>query len=749
MLRRWMMTLLLASLAFPSVRADEAARRQVRLVPFPAGAPAPADWIHPEGKTRWVLQAAGHAGSFVTTLESREGAVSRRTQLPGSPEPRETLFLDTGEAGQALEWLFPDRFPTHLKMGTRRLFALEEKEKGRAVRLGLSTEIVGIGWLHLPSRPYEVVLQRCLLQRAGGGPADRESFYRWISPLAGVIAEYHPDSPASAKDLDSYFLDVTLDGAATLKIFSSQMFSPPFDSVDYGWDAPGTCTTSGAPCSLDSQCSSGQDCVKNVSTLTTPSYATMGALIAADTWDFSGNNAGTETSATTVPVTSAETCNFAQCGYTVPAGVLERLDKNFATPATTLKTNDVVEIEVRPGDTTIWARAGSQKEGVSGSFGQGESRFCYTTFGGVTRTPVPLYRFPHQDVPGADFYMQSGDTWSSGVFNCEQNIFNQLCGAAQFLDKLYSKSCSGHTGTQSGTVLKGGVVTLPSGHTFNALLLRITADFCVYAGSSCLFAVDDVRTFNYLWQVPFLGTAVRLQSLQAAADATSFSQLSETDIRFGLFPPRTIQVTGQTQTSVSLSWDPGLDTHRINGYKVYWDTDSGSGSAYAFNSQANPGQASIVGTTATISGLAPGTSYYLTVTSLSSFTDPSTLVTTTYESLLYPTQVSGDPAFVYPVEVQATTAPAGCVPTDDIDSLTVSTTAVPGEIQICWTPSLDPCLTGYRILGSNDARNDAGWGTVSDVAPGTTCWTGSPSQLYYLVVANGTGGTGPWGHYGH
>ncbi|HEU5180373.1 MAG TPA: fibronectin type III domain-containing protein [Candidatus Polarisedimenticolia bacterium] len=746
--RRWMTTLILAALPAIPVHAGESPRRQVRLIPLPAVAPASADWVHPEGKTRWDFIAAAGGKSSVMTLESREGAVSRQTRLPGAPEPREILFQDSGEAGQALEWLFPDRFPTRLRMGTRRSFELEEKEKRGAARLEIGTEIVGIGWLHLPSRPYEVVLQRCLLQRTGAGPVTRETFYRWISPLAGVVAEYHPDS-RSGEPSDSYFLDATLDGAATLKIFSAQMFSLPFDGVDYGWDVPGTCTSSGTPCSLDSQCASGQDCVKNVATLTTPSYATMGALIAADTWDFSGNNGGTETSATNVPVSSAETCNFAQCGYTVPAGVLERLDKNFATPASTLKTNDVVEIEVRPADTTIWARAGSQKEGVSGSFGQGESRFCYTTFGGVTRTPVPLYRFPHQDVPGADFYMQAGDSWTSGVFNCEQNIFNQLCGASQFLDKLYSKSCSGHTGTQSGTVIKGGVVTLPSGHTFNALLLRITADFCVYAGSSCLFAVDDVRTFNYLWQVPYLGTAARLESLQVAADATSFSQLAETDIRFGLFPPRTIQVTGQTQTSISLSWDPGLDTHRINGYKVYWDTDSGSGSTYAFNSQANPGQASIVGTTATITGLAPGTSYYLTVTSLSNFTDPSTLATTTYESLLYPTQISGDPAFVYPVEVQATTQPSGCAPTAEAGSVTVNPTAVPGEIQICWAPLADPCLTGYRVLGSNDARNDTGWGTVSDLASGTTCWTGTPSQLYYLVVANGAGGTGPWGHYGH
>src|SRR5262249_48898780 len=151
---------------------------------------------------------------------------------------------------------------------------------------------------------------------------------------------------------------------------------------------------------------------------------------------------------------------------------------------------------------------------------------------------------------------------------------------------------------------------------------------------------------------------------------------------------------------VSLSWDPGLDTHRISGYKIYWDTDSGSGSPYAFNSTANAGQVSFAGTAATISGLTPGTTYYFTVTSLSNWTDPSTLVTTTFESLLSPPQLSGDPAFVYPVEVLGTTTPATCIPTAEVTNLTVNPTAVPGEIQICWSPVSDPCLTGYQVLAS-------------------------------------------------
>jgi hypothetical protein len=164
---------------------------------------------------------------------------------------------------------------------------------------------------------------------------------------------------------------------------------------------------------------------------------------------------------------------------------------------------------------------------------------------------------------------------------------------------------------------------------------------------------------------------------------------------------------------------------------------------------ANAGQVSFAGTTATISGLTPGTNYYFTITSLSDWTDPSTLVVHSYESLLYPTQVSGDPAFVYPVEVLGTTTPAICIPTAEVTGLTVSYTAVPGEVQVCWNPVVDACLTGYRVLSSNTVSTDVGFGTASDVGPGSTCWIGSPSQIYYLVVANGTGGTGPWGHYGH
>ena len=117
---------------------------------------------------------------------------------------------------------------------------------------------------------------------------------------------------------------------------------------------------------------------------------------------------------------------------------------------------------------------------------------------------------------------------------------------------------------------------------------------------------------------------------------------------------------------------------------------------------------------------------------------------TTYESLLYPRQVTGDPSFVYPIEVQATT-PGACTPTTQVTGLRVSKSG--GSCQICWDPVTDPCLVGYRVLGASSPTSAAGFTTVADTGL-ETCWTGSPSQSYFLVVARGTGGTGPWGHYG-
>jgi hypothetical protein len=731
--------------AFATVSMAMAAEgmRQVRIGRVKPGAPIPHDLLDPEGRSRWDLRAA-LTGSQVRTLQPGASAEDPEVTLSDDLEAgRASRITYTDPAGgdAARRWLFPDRFKEMLRPGSRQTLVVDELrggEEGRGTgdRLRIDLETVGIGWADLPAGPREVVLQRALILRE---PAGRRGFspdallHRFVDPLAGVVAEISGpvsgDGRRRESVADAYLVEEVLAGAATLTIKFSELYSPVFSDISYFRDqGAGTTIASLTP---------------------TPGITTAGDLIALNSWDFSGNTSGTEVAATTTPVTAAETCNAARCGYSVPGAELERTDKSFDVPASLVKTNDVVEVETRASDTVIWLRGGAQNEGVSGGFGNagGESRFCYTTFGGVTRTPVPLWVFAHQDAPGAERYMQGGDSWTSTAFNCEQNLFNEACGGGGSFSILYSKACGTHTGTQSGGMIKGGVVTVPSGHTFNALLGKVVTDFCVYLTSSCssLFKTADVRTVNYLWQVPNLGTVARIQSDQNVPDLTSFTTLAETNMAFGLFPPRSITVTGTTGTSLSLSWDPGLDTHRIGGYKIYWDTDSGGATPYAFNSQANPGQVSIAGTSATITGLAPGTSYFVTVTSLSSYTDPSTAAAATYESLLYPTQVSGDPSFVYPVEVLGATTGGTCIPTAEVHNLQVSHDGA--GIRICWDPVSDPCLAGYDVLGATAPQSAANYAPIADAGL-ATCWSGNPASTYFLVVARGTGGSGPWGQFG-
>lgn len=703
--------------------------------------PLPADLIHPSGRTRWWLQGLEHRALTTVTTTSRATAVTVEERSPEGALLHRTVHSRPGDSEDALRWHFPQRFRGDLKPGARYVLEMDEEGDGGFRRLRLEIRNAGIGWVHLPSGPREAVLQRVLILGAAGrgaGLRPETVLHRWVDPRAGVVATVvhsaSPEGRLQGGPTSASTVVSVLAGASTLTISVSELDEKPFSGLLYGFDrGPGT----------------------TVASLDPNGYATIGDLIAQDVWDFSGNTTGTEIAFTVVPVDANQTCNTGSCGYGDPNALLERNDIGFDNPDpnTWIKINTVTLKENRldPNgnlmDVTIWLRAGSIKEGAVGTFGDGESRLCYESSGGVTRSEVPLWRFSN---PGStEMFMKPGDSWFGGPFNCEQNLFNQRCGVPQTFDELYSQACGTHTGTQTINVMKGGVVTLPSGHTFNALLVSNVADFCVYLTSGCsiFFKVDEVRTVNYLWQVPHLGSVVRLESEQNAPDTTSFTEVVETNISFGLFPPRTVSVTGVTDTTVSLSWDPGLITNRISAYKVYWDTDSGSGSSYAFNSEDDPNQASIAGTTATISGLTPGTDYFFTVTALSVYPpDPATpLPRKTYESLLYPTTVSGDPSFVYPAEVQATTTGGTCLPTAEVAN--VSVREDPAGIEICWGPVSDPCLTGYRILGSNTVDSDAGYVEVADLGV-QTCWTGDPSQIYYIVTAKGTGGDGPWGHYG-
>jgi hypothetical protein len=708
--------------------------------------PLPEDVVDPEGRTEWDLRQVPAAGELDRSCSARR--YSTAASLAADVE----------------RWVFPERDPELLSPGARTLEVIEERD-GEQIRLRITTQRLGLGWLYLPSGPREVVLQRALVLRAvatGRGFAPDALIHRWVDPRAGVVAEIRGPVSADGRTRlavsEAAWVAELAAPQAGLRIYDFQMDPPVLTRLGYGYDRKGVCTIGGNACVDDDNCvaGGGDSCEIPVSLLTTTPHATIGNLIAAPSWDFSANGFTQhrfEVAQTVSPINSAETCSYNTCGFTRPGAKLGRQDKNFDVPASADITTTVQERELRtdgtgqPTDVTLWLRAGVNKEGQTGSLGEGESRICYVD---EERTPVPLWRFPHQDALG--WYWALGDSWSSDrnpatpqadPFACENTIFAHVCpNSCGLFCRNWIGACPGYTGTQGSAAIGEGPVTLPSGHTFQSLLVRNVAEFCVYIGSGCSSPVFRVRTVIYLWEVPWLGTVVRLTSAQNAADYTSFATVEETDIKFGLFPPRSITVGAVDNDSVEISWDPGLDTHRIDGYKVYWSQVSGS-----FSDPNSITQPAALGTSAVVGGLAPGTTYYFTVTALSDYTNPKTLATATYESLKYPLTAPALPVAV-PLEVTATTTGGTCIPTAEVQDVTARRMGG-GAIEMCWSPSNDPCLTGYRILGASSPESDANFAIEVDDTGLATCRTFVPTGGYFLVVARGTGGTGPWGAFGH
>lgn len=749
------------------------------------GVGVPEDLVRPEGKSRWHLEAIATSASLVRSLRVVEdGTVA-------GPSANESL-VDPRGGDAALRWAFPHKDADALRPGAIASFALERHRDDEVERIWIETRQVGIGWVHLPSGPREVVLQRALVQRQdeNGRYVPARLTHRWVDPRAGVVAEVSGPVSADGRSRlsigEASVVDEVLAGAADLTIHVDELDFPRHERVRFGWNTGQICvdgTDDGQPCTSDAECGTTGSCGNFVSTLTPEGYATIAELVAANQWDFTPAVSG----CTTAPpdpgckeiistsasfktcslsmticdsdldcpggetcVSAGETCNESSCGYGAPGTKLERADNDPGTAGWT-RNNQVSEREQRVSDFVIWLRSGSQKEGVAGAFGAGESRFCWVSDAQATRTPVPLWRFPSEDADG--WFVQTGDSWQAGPFNCEQSLFNNVCGDnGSGLLRVKGCDSGAFSGTQGGEVIKGGVLTLPSGHTVNALLVRTLAEFCVYLDCNCdgflCFPTNRVRTVIYLWQTPHLGTVALLRSKNRATSVTDWGGVVKlADIKTGLFPPVSITAGATTETTVDLSWDPGNDMQHINRYKIYWDTDSGGASDYAFNSDDNAGQVAFAGTSATISGLDPGEDYFFTVTSISDFTNPSTSVTRSYESIRFPTQVSGDPSFVYPVEVQAgTDCPAAYRPTDEVTGLTVDKPAG-GGVELCWNALTNRCLQGYTILGASSPELETNFHPIVDLGA-VTCWSGNPAESYFLVVARGAGGTGPWGHFG-
>jgi hypothetical protein len=169
-----------------------------------------------------------------------------------------------------------------------------------------------------------------------------------------------------------------------------------------------------------------------------------------------------------------------------------------------------------------------------------------------------------------------------------------------------------------------------------------------------------------------------------------------------------------------------------------------------------------------IGGLTPGVPHWFTVTSVRDYCEPglcanndcapscaepdpspcpgvSCNVVTTIESLVFPTQVSGGPA---PIPAEVTATPGGaCVPTQEITGVTLS--KIGGNVRMCWAPTSDSCVQGYRVLGAASPTSDTNFSTLVPDTGLTTCATVDPAEGYFLVIGISPAGTGPWGHYGH
>lgn len=738
----------------------------------------PPDLLQPEGKDRWYLTALPADGSFNRLVTSNEtkGEDAHRWLLPQDDidlaDPKaKNLYLSAGALSDEL-WVQVRR--------------------------------VGVGWIHLPApqEPREVVLQLALIYRKPAGATEyifERQLYRWIDPRAGVVAEIWGNriSKGFLKNevQGASYLNEVQSGLTPLKIYHDQIDLPTNIRLAYGFDHQARSKSSGNLCGVRNASCGSNDQEIRISDLTTPSYSTIGDLVynASSSWDFSVNNvanASWQWASVATAVADVETCNYSnffnsasswQCGVNpaAPGLTILREDRGFdevgqwvcngtTTPCRTggdcagigdgfcFHHSDIslTQGQNRGTDYTIWSRGGVVKEGEPGSLGAGESFYCHGRQANDSngRPQIALYRFPNPE--GGRFYMAVGDpVWGTAetgdeVFNCDQDFNSHRCPTQNcgFGCQSWANGCnllgSVYSGTQSGQVVKEGPITLPSGHTFQSLVVKTKAEICTGGFSGCLLQTTGVRTVIYLWVTPYLGTLVRLQSVTNAADETSFSVLDESDIKYGLFPPLSMTVTGATSHSVTLSWNPGLPAggpNRLVGYNIYWGTQSGVYGAPQFVDGGTT-------TSATIDGLMPGTTYFFTVTSLSDYRDPASQQTHRYESLKYPSTVPTN-GTALPLEVSTATT---CTPTKEVEGLTV-TKENGGTLKMCWTQPADSCVTGYRILQANDATSPAAWAPLADVNGATTVCQGglNSQQKFFLVLSRGTNNTtGPWGHYG-
>src|SRR5262245_54757840 len=218
-----------------AITATAPALRRARMAAAALDA-LPVELTDPESRTRWDLSTVRTTASWVveTRAASGEGSEVRTGTgyAAGASAPVRTL-VDPAGGEQASAWLFPDRDRDALRLGERRALDLEEGAAPARDRLRIDVETIGIGWVHLPSGPREVALQRALiLRRKAHEPTfvPETVIHRWVDPLAGVVAEIEgpasPDGRGRIAITGAQILAELLTPAATLKLHVSEVDTP-------------------------------------------------------------------------------------------------------------------------------------------------------------------------------------------------------------------------------------------------------------------------------------------------------------------------------------------------------------------------------------------------------------------------------------------------------------------------------------------------------------------------------------------
>ena len=66
------------------------------------------------------------------------------------------------------------------------------------------------------------------------------------------------------------------------------------------------------------------------------------------------------------------------------------------------------------------------------------------------------------------------------------------------------------------------------------------------------------------------------------------------------------------------------------------------------------------------------------------------------------------------------------------------------QVEICWEPSPNTCITGYEILGASSPESPGNFTVLAThTGPGNCLTLDGPTESYFLVRAIGAGGSGP------